>query len=166
MRTRWYPAYGSFERFFDDVLTLASTGLPSKRLSALEPWPLNRCVPFNRQLLAGFLARTYDVPLDEGFHQAKVRIDSAIEAEVRVRIGGDTQIVDSIETQYTAVTYKHLLLPVWMLAYRYGEKTYQVVVNAGTGEVQGERPWSWVKITLAVVSVIAVVGLVVLVANR
>ena len=46
------------------------------------------------------------------------------------------------DTNYHALTYKHLLLPVWMLAYRYGKKTYRVVVNAGTGEVQGGRPWS------------------------
>jgi hypothetical protein len=56
-----------------------------------------------------------------------------------------------MQTGYSALTYKHLLLPVWMLAYRFQEESYQVIVNACTGEVQGERPYSWVKITLAVV---------------
>jgi hypothetical protein len=37
-----------------------------------------------------------------------------------------------------------------MLAYRYHDRPYQVFVNGATGEVQGERPYSWVKITLAV----------------
>ena len=64
----------------------------------------------------------------------------------------------SIDTRYDALTYKHLLLPLWLLAYRYGETTYQVMVNAQTGEVQGERPWSWIKITLAVVSGLVVAG--------
>jgi hypothetical protein len=155
VKTRWYPAYGSFDRFFDDVLTLASTGLPTKRLVALEPWPLNACVPFDRQFLAGFLARTYEVEIDRGFAQAKELMDRALEAEVRERIGGDVQIVESIEADYSAITYKHLLLPVWMMAYRYKEKVYQVVVNAGTGEVQGDRPYSWVKITLAVLGGLA-----------
>lgn len=71
--------------------------------------------------------------------------------EVKRRIGGDVQRIDSIHTRHDAITYKHLILPVWMLAYRYGKKSYQVVVNAGTGEVQGDRPYSWVKITLAAV---------------
>ncbi len=150
-KTRWYPASGTFQRFFDDVLIVAATGLPEKRIAALEPWPLAQCVPFTPQVLAGFLARTYDVPLDEGFTLGKSRMDGALEVEVRERIGGDTQIVDSINSRYDAVTYKHLLLPVWMLAYRYGEKSYQVVVNAGTGEVQGDRPYSWIKIALAVI---------------
>ena len=47
------------------------------------------------------------------------------------------------------------LLPVWMLAYRYHDKPYRVFVNAGTGEVQGERPYSWVKILCAVLAGLA-----------
>ncbi len=160
VKTRWYPASGTFQRFFDDVLVVAATGLPKKRVDALEPWPVEKCVSFNQQILAGFLARTYDVSLEDGFNAGKSRMDEALDVEVRRRIGGDTQIVASINSRYDALTYKHLLLPVWMLAYRYGEKPYQVVVNAGTGEVQGDRPYSWLKIALAVIGVGAVAAAV------
>jgi predicted RNA-binding Zn-ribbon protein involved in translation (DUF1610 family) len=159
-RTRWYPTSGAFQRFFDDVLIIAGRGLPDKRLMALEPWPLNMCAPFNPQMLSGFLARTYDVALEKGFEGAGARMEEAIRAEIRMRIGGDVQIIDSLDTRHDAVTYKHLLLPVWMLAYRYGKKSYQVVVNAGTGEVQGDRPWSWVKIMLAVFAGASAIGLI------
>jgi DNA-directed RNA polymerase subunit RPC12/RpoP len=165
-RTRWYPASDKFQRFFDDVLVVAARGLPKKRLDALEPWPLARCVPFARPLLAGFLARTYDVELGEGFAEARGRIDEAIAAEVRQRIGGDEQRIHNIDTRYDALTYKHLLLPVWMLAYRFREKAYQVVVNAATGEVQGDRPYSWVKITLAVLAGLAVAGGIAYIASQ
>lgn len=148
-RTRWYPASGAFQRFFDDVLVLSTRGMNTDLMHALEPWPLGRCLPFNQQVLAGYLARTYELELDDGFPEAKRRIDAAIDREARSRIGGDTQRVHSIRTNYTALTYKHLLLPVWLLAYRYHDKSYQVMVNAATGEVQGERPYSWIKITLA-----------------
>ena len=158
-RTRWYSESASFQRFFDDILVVAASGLPDKRVAALEPWPLNRCVPFSQQVLAGFLARTYDVPLDDGFAGARCRIDEALEAEVRDRIGGDVQRIQSIATRYLAVTYKHLLLPVWMLAYRYRDRSYQVVVNAGTGEVQGDRPYSWVKIALTALAAMIVVAI-------
>lgn len=157
-RTRWYPASGAFQRFFDDVLIVASTALPKKRADDLEPWPLQKCRPFDAKLLAGFLARTYDVELESGFEEARTRIDQALELDVRQRIGGDEQRIHDINTRYNAVTYKHLLLPVWMLAYRFREKTYQVVINAGTGEVQGDRPYSWIKITLAVLAGLAIVG--------
>jgi predicted RNA-binding Zn-ribbon protein involved in translation (DUF1610 family) len=164
-RTRWYPASGAFQRFFDDVLVVAAKGLPEKRILDLEPWPLKKCIPFNQQVLAGFLAQTYDVPLDKGFVGAKLRIDQAIEAEVRRRIGGDVQRIHSIQTQHDAITYKHLLLPVWMLGYKYREKPYQVVVNAGTGEVQGDRPYSWIKITLAVLAGAAAIAGIIMMYN-
>lgn len=165
-RTRWWPVSGSFQRFFDDVMVCAANGVPRELLLALEPWPMARCLPFNQQVIAGFLAQTYAVPLDHGFREAKTRIESAIQADVRSRIGGDEQRVDSIHSRYDAISYKHLLLPVWLLAYRYHDKTYRVVVNASTGEVQGERPYSWVKITLLVLGIAAAVGTFVLFMNR
>ncbi len=158
VRTRWTPASGRFKRFFDDVLVIAAKGLPRKRLDDLEPWPLNDCTPFNQDVLSGFVARTYDIPLGAGFVEAKSRIDKAIEADVRRRIGGDVQQIHSIQTTHAAVTFKHLLLPVWMMGYTYNEKPHQVVVNAATGEVQGDRPYSWVKITLAIVAGLAAIG--------
>jgi hypothetical protein len=164
-KTRWRPASGRFQRFFDDVLVQAGAGLPENRLRALEPWPLERAVPFDRGLLAGFLARTYDVRLDQGFDQARQTMEHALRSEVRRRIGGDVQRIHTVNTAHAAVTFKHLLLPVWMLAYRFKGKTYQVVVNAVTGEVQGDRPWSWIKIALASVAGAILVAIVILLAR-
>ena len=157
-RTHWYHVRGTVQRFFDDVLISATTGLPPKLLDRLEPWYLDKCIPFTRQVLVGFQARTYELGLRPGFDHAKRKMETQISRDVRSDIGGDVQQVHSIDTRYDALTYKHLLLPLWLLAYRYSETTYQVMVNAQTGEVQGERPWSWVKITLATVAGLVVAG--------
>jgi len=157
-RTNWYPALGRFQRFFDDVLICASQGLPTDLINALEPWPMDRMVPFTQQVLAGLFARTYDVALDAGFEISREEMRVALEQDVRQRIGGDCQQVDSIQTRHDAITFKHLLLPVWMLAYRYHDKTFRVFVNAATGEVQGERPYSWIKITLLVLVIAAAIA--------
>jgi len=58
------------------------------------------------------------------------------------------------------VTFKHILLPVWLAAYKYRGKTYRFVVNGRTGAVKGERPWSWVKITIAVLLGAIVAGII------
>lgn len=165
-RTRWYPASGSFTRFFDDVMVCAADGLPRKVIHELDPWPLDKVVPYTQQLLAGFGAKTYDISVGDGFKEAKQRMDAALREEARRRIGGDTQRVHSVKSRYEALTYKHLLLPVWMLTYRYGEKPYRVVVNATTGEVQGERPYSAIKIAIAVILAIIVAIGVALVAQE
>jgi len=162
--TRWSHRSGSFRRFFDDQLECAGSGLPDEKLAALEPWPLKQGKPWRPEYLAGFLARTWERPLADCFHRAKLAMEQELDRDVRARIGGDVQRVFSIETGWSALTYKHVLLPVWMASYRWSEKSYRIVVNAATGEVQGERPWSAWKIAafvLAIAAVVAVVALVV-----
>jgi len=164
-RTRWSHASGSLQRFFDDVLVCAKTGLPHRLVCGLEPWPLTKCIPFNPEALAGYAAMTYDQELRTGFTQAGEQIHQALEAQVRGLIGGDEQRIASLDTQYSALTYKHLLLPVWMLAYAWNNKTYQIIVNACNGEVEGERPYSWVKIACAVLAAVAVAVAITLAVN-
>jgi hypothetical protein len=158
LRVAWYPAAGAFQLFFDDVLALAALALPDDVMVGLEPWPLAKCLPFNPECLAGFQARTYDLPLDQGFNHARLRMDAAIRRETCARIGGDEQRIYSLDTQHSALKYKHLLLPAWLLAYRYHNRAFLVAVNGATGEVQGQRPYSWLKITIAVVLAAAAVA--------
>jgi hypothetical protein len=57
------------------------------------------------------------------------------------------------------LTFKHVLLPVWLAAYKYRGKTYRFVVNGQTGRVQGERPYSAFKITVAVIIGLIIAGI-------
>ena len=93
-------------------------------------------------------------------------MDTALRQEVRRRIGGDEQRITSLETRHDAITFKHLLLPVWSLGYRYKTKPYQLVINAVTGEVQGTRPWSFWKIFFAVVVGLGIAGTIAFFANQ
>ncbi|MCA9115099.1 MAG: hypothetical protein KDA79_08430 [Planctomycetaceae bacterium] len=160
-KTRWSSVSGAFQRFFDDVLVLASGRLHRDLTDALEPWPLNQCRPFSPEMLAGYFARTYEIELDAGFEMARRRIEEALRADVCRRIGGDSQRISRLDTAYEAITFKHLLLPVWLMANRHHGRVYQVIVNAGTGEVQGERPWSFWKLFF----LLAGIGLLVAVAG-
>ena len=150
-RVRWRYADGEFQRFFDDVLVIGIAGEPVSLVQELEPWPLEILIPYTPAVLAGFYSRTYDVELEDGFRAARQRIDAALAIDVHRRIGGDEQRISSLQSNYSALTYKHLLLPVWLLAYRYEGRTFQVMVNAATGQVAGQRPYSWVKITCAII---------------
>ena len=47
---------------------------------------------------------------------------------------------------------------VWLVRHDYGTRNFQVLVNGYTGKVAGEQPWSWVKIALAVLLVLAVLA--------
>ena len=151
-KVRWRAAKGRVARFFDDVLVLASTSLPKKYTDALEPWDLSALEPYTPEFLAGFRAEAYAVTLEDGFDQARHYMDRMIERDVKFDIGGDRQRVHDIDTQMSDLTFKHVLLPVWLAAYKYRGRTFRFVVNGRTGRVQGERPYSAIKITLAVIA--------------
>ncbi|MDA7964726.1 TFIIB-type zinc finger domain-containing protein [Ruegeria sp.] len=150
-KVRWTPKSGRVARFFDDVLVLASRSLPKSYTDALEPWDLPALEPYQPEYLAGFRAEAYTVELREGYTEARAHMARVIERDVRFDIGGDRQRIHNVDTEVRDVTFKHILLPVWMAAYKYRGETYRFVVNGRTGRVQGERPWSAIKITIAVV---------------
>jgi predicted RNA-binding Zn-ribbon protein involved in translation (DUF1610 family) len=157
-RTRWYPASGRVARRFDDVLVTASRSLPQPLGDELTPWDLAALVPYQPDFLAGFRAEGYTIPLAEGHATARARMEAVIRRDVAADIGGDEQRIEAVQTRHADETFKHILLPVWIAAYKYNGRSYRFLVNGQTGEVQGERPWSVWKILLAVLLVALAVG--------
>ena len=163
--TRWYSASGQVSRFFDDVLVPATQAIEEKRLSQL--WPslnVSTLKPYSAEYLAGFQAQRYEIPVKEGWERAKSMMADTIRRDVRSDIGGDEQQIHSVSTNYSQETFKHVLLPLWMATYRYGGKTYQVMINAQTGTVMGERPVAIWKVVLTVA--IALIIIITIIALR
>lgn len=159
-RIRWSRASGRVSRFFDDILVLASKSLPKRYTDALAPWDLSGLAEYRPEFLSGFRAEGYTVELDEGMQEARAIMDAQIQRDIRRDIGGDAQRIDSMNTHVDNVTFKHILLPVWIAAYKYRGQSYRFVVNAQSGKVQGERPYSWGKIALAVIGALVVAAAV------
>ncbi len=162
-KTHWYSTNGAVERFFDNVCVPATKSLPQKYLDKLEPWDFQELKSYEPAYLSGHKAQTYQVALDEGFERFKIIADGVIRSDVASDIGGDTQRIYNISTQISNTTFKHLLLPIYAGAFQFGGKTFQIVVNGRTGEVQGERPYSWLKIGCLVFVILAVILFIVLV---
>ena len=149
-RTRWTPTAGTVARFFDDVLVLASGSLPRDVTEQLEPWDLAHLTPYQEEYLSGFRSEMYQINLEQGFERARELMAPIIRRDIERDIGGDHQRIHAADTRYGDVSFKHILLPVWMSAFRFRDKIYRFVVNGRTGEVQGERPYSPWKIALAI----------------
>jgi hypothetical protein len=105
------------------------------------------------------------VDLGQGFERAKEVCATAIQSDVRSDIGGDEQRIHDIDTHYSGITFKHLLLPVYTGAYRFNQKVFQIVVNGRSGEIQGDRPYSFWKIALFVAALILVLVVVVMIVS-
>jgi len=164
--TAWSPVSGEVSRAFDDILIPATKSVSRPRLTALEPWDLSALNPYDPAFIAGYKAQRYQVELGEGFEEAKGVMASVITSDVRQDIGGNEQRVHSIGTSYYDVTFKHILLPVYLGAYSFNQKIYQVMINARTGEIQGDRPYSIWKILLFILFWLIVIGIIVFVTKK
>jgi hypothetical protein len=159
--TRWWPAHGTVSRAFDDVLVPGTTVLPGRRVDELAPWPLDQARAYQQEFLAGHFALRYDVEPENGYAEARDRMAPIIRSDCEDDIGGDEQRVHNVDTQYNDVTFKLMLLPIWIATFLYGGKTFQILVNGLTGEVRGERPYSKLKIFFAVLAALIVIAVIV-----
>jgi hypothetical protein len=160
--TAWYPASGRVSRDFTDVVTTGITQPDADTLEKLGPWSAADATGYQSEYLAGFDSPRYDIDASTGWVQAKQEMAGIIEQDCRQDIGGDEQRVSSVQTYDEAVLFRLLLLPLWIATYLFAGKTFHVYVNANTGKVIGERPYSWVKIAAAVVAVLVAVAVGVL----
>lgn len=151
-RTRWEYASGHVTQSFDDVLVPASKGVHPNLLDDLQPYPTTTdLVPYDPGYLSGWVVEQYQIDLVQGAQDSRGRMTRLLEAECARQVPGDTYRNLRINPTFSAQTFKHTLLPVWLLTYNYGSKTYQVAVNGSTGKITGEYPISWVKVAIAIV---------------
>jgi predicted RNA-binding Zn-ribbon protein involved in translation (DUF1610 family) len=155
-RVRWEPASGTLQRFFDDVPVPASRGLDSSLCQGIEPFPTAELTPYEPSYLSGFLAEENAIDLPEALENAKERMRDAIRAACEAEVPGDTHRNLEVETTFSALAYKNALLPIWVSAYDYHGKPYRYLVNGVTGKCTGTAPWSAVKITLLVLTILVV----------
>ncbi len=160
-RTRWTPAGGFIQGFVDDTLIKASKQRSGVIPRAVAHWNLERLQPFDTSFLAGFVTEKYTIPLKDGHIAANKEANNIATRWACRDIGGDTQRVSSIDMTLTDETFKHILLPVYVSAYRFKEKRYNFFVNGQTGAVSGQRPYSFWKIFLFILAIVAIISLII-----
>jgi hypothetical protein len=148
--TRWEPASGEHRGVYDDVLVCASSSLVPKLLAKVEPFGLDALERYRPEFLSGWLAEEYAVDLEAGWALAREQINAMEQSACSDAVPGDEQRHLRVWTQHHDVTWKHVLLPVWLATYRFRDKTYRVLINGETGKVAGSAPVSVWKVVLAV----------------
>lgn len=164
-RTRWESAWGSRHDFFDDVLVCGSKGLPANLVSKMTTFNTKALVGYQAGYLAGWRAESYAIDLPLAWQQARANMDQQVRARCGSDVGGDTHQGLSVNANYSKETFKHVLLPVYVAAYRYNNKPYRFLVNGQTGEVVGEAPYSFWKIALTVLFFLAIAAIIAVVVS-
>ena len=165
-KTRWEPSSGQLDHFFDDELVPASRGVQPDMLRRIEPFPTKELAPYQPGFLSGWVVERYQIDLGTAAHTAREEMDAELRRLCAAQVPGDTHRNLQIEADYSGQTFKHILVPIWLLTYNYGPRNFQVVINGYTAAIAGKYPKSWIKITLAVLAIAVVVALILVFANN
>ena len=166
-KVRWVPSAGALDHFFNDDLVPASRGVQPEMLRKIEPFPsTTELVPYNAGYLSGWVVERYQIDLVAAAKTSRDRMDTQMYALCASQVPGDTHRNLNVEDDYSGQTFKHILVPIWLLTYDYGAQIYQVVINGYTGTIAGRYPKSWVKILLAVLGGLVIFGAIALLAGH
>lgn len=164
-RIRWEHAAGAISHFFDDEPVAGTKGIDRGLLKAIEPFPTSELVPYDTGYLSGHIVEHYQVVLVDAVKQSRDAMQEKLRQMAAAQVPGDTHRNLRIYPRYSAETFKHILVPVWLLTYTYGTKSYQVVANGVTGTIAGRYPKSPWKIALAVLLALIIVLIVIFTSN-
>jgi hypothetical protein len=160
--TRWVPASGEIDHFFDDEAVPGTKGTDPRLLRQVEPFPTKEIVAYDRAFLAGFLVEHYQVVLVDAAKESREQMHDELMRLCASEVPGDTHRNLQIYPEFTGETFKHVLVPIWLLTYTFGAKSFQVIANGYTGVLAGRYPKSPWKILFAVLVVIAIITIVAL----
>lgn len=157
-KTRWEYSSGSLAHFFDDDVVPGTVGVHNTLLRKVEPFPtLTDLKPYDPAYVRGWTVERYQVDIRQASEASRQQMDAVIEQLCSRQVPGDTHRNLQVSTVYQNRTFKHVLVPVWLVTYNYGSKSFQVIANGYTGKMAGEHPLSWIKITLAVLTALVIV---------
>ncbi|WFF81948.1 zinc ribbon domain-containing protein [Delftia tsuruhatensis] len=157
---RWEPASGSLAHFFDDELVPGTVGVHANLLRQVEPFPTTTDLkPYTPEFVRGWTVERYQIDLGKAAQVNVQDMDEQLRALCARQVPGDTYRNLQMQREYQGRTFKHILVPVWLVGYTYGSRTFQIIANGYTGQIAGERPYSALKITLTVLAMIMVLAL-------
>jgi predicted RNA-binding Zn-ribbon protein involved in translation (DUF1610 family) len=155
-KTSWTPVSGTYNGSFDDILINASRQVKESIIKELS-FDLSELCNYKPEYISGFLAEKYCIGLKEGFETTQKTINSSIRSGIENEINADEVRIFDINTNYSNIKFKHILLPIWISAYTYKNKTYNYMVNGQNGNVKGDAPLSLLKILMIIIVIIGII---------
>lgn len=151
----WRWEDGKVSLVIDDLLIVGSSRLSRLILERLYPFNLNALVTYSPDYLAGWQAQAYDVNLPDAWEKGKEDMRERARDACYEDIPTHHVRNFSMTADFANETWRYLLLPVYVAAYQFEGKVFQVMVNGQTGLVAGQKPVAWWKIWLAIAAMLS-----------
>ena len=156
----WRYISGTFCHRFNDLLVTAGSKFDQKNIDKIAPFDTDNSKVYNEEFLLGYGAYHYDYSVKDCWGRAKDIMDSRLKRAILSHYSYDRLSYLNVSTKHHNVSYKYVMLPVYVGNYKYKKKYYNFYVNGETGKIGGKTPLSLLKILLtALLGVTAVVGL-------
>lgn len=163
VKVRWMNYRGVYDEFIDDQVVYASNKTKNQYIQPVAVYDFSKLRPYTPEIVAGFAAERYSLGLDDGWIKAKTFIQEKLKTNLGRKLKREynaDRIGDiRLSTNYSKVTFKYLLAPIWISSFKYHDKVYSFVVNGQTGKVAGKAPISPIRVAIAIAIFIAIVVL-------
>ncbi len=159
---QWSPRNGDEMRFFDDVLVAGILALEPHEFEQVEPFNFNDAQAYRPDYLVGWPAMIYDRSLADASLLAREKVTKKVNNELYAQVepGREKRNLHTNGGSWSGMTFKHVLLPLWVGNYQYRRKEYHLLVNGQTGKVAGKKPSDPVKIVFSAATLVLLLILV------
>ncbi|GAB4448586.1 MAG: hypothetical protein Fur0028_03680 [Bacteroidales bacterium] len=163
-KTRWTGENGELTTRLENLALLGTTSIPKQIMDKTMPdfgevvaepwdnrWDFNQLLPFNDSFCFGFSSEMPQIEAIKVINNNESKIKYELEQKVIQKIeksGCDMGMVNNLSYKHLELDYRLVLLPVWISAFKFKNRVYQILVNGQSGEVIGERPVSRFKVAI------------------
>ncbi|MEL6591822.1 MAG: hypothetical protein AAFQ68_17140 [Bacteroidota bacterium] len=151
----WDSIDGYFEHLYDKLMVMGSDAVEKGSLDGL-PYNTSDLVPFDdRYMGTEWAVELYQKDDIKFFEMADSKIDKDLQTQAKKKLTNDNKRVEGTKkfeviSEKSAITFRHIWVPVWIAVFPYKGKHFQFLVNAQTGRLYGKRPLSTIRIIIAV----------------
>lgn len=161
-RGDWFPLSGEHRGSHPALLIGASGALTARETWDICPFDMNAGVPPEQVDLENAIVEQFSMPRKYARPLARQGLEE-VEAKTcaTAYVPGSSRNVH-VNVLIEGMTSEPVLLPVWIMAYRFKDKLYRFLVNGQSGKATGQAPTSLAKVALVVLAVIVGILLVLL----
>jgi DNA-directed RNA polymerase subunit RPC12/RpoP len=146
---------------FEDITTSAISEEDKKMLEGILPYPKDEHIDFSMPYLQGFAAKKRNVERESLSDEVREKMRGYSETLLSDTVIGYTSVnTDFVNMSVNSAHWEYTLMPIWILTYKKGEKTYVYAMNGSTGKIYGELPLSPWKLAILGVAVSAITALI------
>ena len=154
-KIEWRWEAGQVHKTFDDLLIPGTKKLSTHLLGQIKPYNMEKLTPYAPDFLAGQQAQAYDFKLEDAWEEARREMRESTREACREQASTPMIRSFTMSLDFSDESWRYIMLPVYVAAYRFSDETYQVMLNGQTGVIAGQRPVDWLKVALASAAALA-----------